>query len=107
MGLRAHLAEVHSAVFSADVLFALIVSRLGLRWDCLACRGEDNMALTFTTALSHTEAKLSSEGLEGTVSFSGHEDTTEDAFVVVPDRRYSIIPFFQSVPPEWGQIVLD
>lgn len=31
VGPAAHLAEVHRAVFSADVLFAFIVSWLGLR----------------------------------------------------------------------------
>lgn len=28
---KAHLTEVHGAVFSADVLFALVAGRLGLR----------------------------------------------------------------------------
>lgn len=37
--LEAHLAEVHGAVFPADVLLALAVGRLRLRGDRLACRG--------------------------------------------------------------------
>lgn len=37
--MAAHLAEVHGAVFPADVLLALAVGRLGLRRDRLACRG--------------------------------------------------------------------
>lgn len=39
VGLAAHLAEVHGAVFPADVLLALVVRRLRLRRDSLACRG--------------------------------------------------------------------
>lgn len=64
MGLVAHLAEVDSAVFSADVLFALIVSWLGLRGDRLACQAEQETIMSiFTEAqpitilLSHTKTK--------------------------------------------------
>ena len=82
MGPAAHLAEVDGTVFSADVLFALIVGWLGLRWDCLACRAEQetNMMSAFiiTTLLSHTKTKVSSEWLEGTVTFSENYDTTVD-----------------------------
>lgn len=42
VGPAAHLAEVDCAVFSADVLFAFIVSWLGLRWDRLACQAEQS-----------------------------------------------------------------
>lgn len=88
MGLVAHLAEVDGAVFSADVLFALIVRRLGLRRDRLACQAEQETSCQFphniiiiTILLSHTKTKVSSEWLEGTVTFSEKYDTTVDPFV--------------------------
>lgn len=42
VGPAAHLAEVHRAVFSADVLFAFSVSWLGLRRNRLACQAEQS-----------------------------------------------------------------
>lgn len=39
-GAAAHLTEVDGAVFPADVLLALVVGRLGLRRDRLACEAE-------------------------------------------------------------------
>lgn len=83
VGLAAHLAEVDRTVFSADILFALIVSWLGLRRDRLACQAETNIMLvfTFTILLSH-KTKVSNELQEGMVTFSEKYDTILDPFVV-------------------------
>lgn len=89
VGLVAHLAEVDSTVFSADVLFALIVGWLGLRWDRLACQAKqenNSMSISWRLSLSQyyfpTETKGSSEWLQGTVTLSEKCDTAVDPFVV-------------------------
>lgn len=92
MGPAAHLAEVDRTVFSADVLFALVVGWLGLRGDGLACQAEQETiimsAFAIITPLSH-KATVSSELQEGPVTFSGKCDTTVEPFVVgaVPLRK--------------------
>lgn len=69
--LATHLAEIHSAVFSADVLFALVVGRLGLRRDRLAFQRAGKQYQFSQELFSQMETMLSCEQPQATVTTSG------------------------------------